>query len=120
QGVVFGKPDILEVAKTLRPEWVVAVTGIVNERPEKMVKADVVNGDIEIEITGIEVLNKAETPIFEVTESTAEINEETRLKNRYLDLRTERMTQNLTMRHRVAKLCRDYLDEAGFFEIETP
>lgn len=120
QGVVFGKPDVLEVAKTLRPEWVVSITGIVNARPEKMIKADVMNGNIEIEITGIEVLNKAETPVFEITESTSEIGEETRLKNRYLDLRTQRMSQNLHMRHRVAKLCRDYLDEAGFFEIETP
>lgn len=120
QGVVFGKPDVLEVAKTLRPEWVVAVTGIVNERPEKMTKVGVLNGDIEIEITDIEILNKAETPVFEINESSIDIGEETRLKNRYLDLRTERMSHNLIMRHRVAKLCRDYLDETGFLEIETP
>lgn len=120
QGVVFGKPEVLEVAKTLRPEWVVAVTGIVNERPEKMVKEGIINGDIEIEITDIKVLNTAETPAFEITESTADINEEVRLKNRYLDLRTERMQQNMKMRHKVAKLCRDYLDGQGFLELETP
>lgn len=120
QGVVFGKPEVLEVAKTLRPEWVVAVTGIVNERPEKMVKEGVINGDIEIEITDIKVLNPAETPAFEITETTADINEEVRLKNRYLDLRTERMQHNMKMRHKVAKLCRDYLDEQGFLELETP
>lgn len=120
QGIVFGKPEVLEIAKTLRPEWVVAITGVVNERPEKMIKSDVINGDIEIEITGIEVLNMAETPVFEITESTQDINEEVRLKNRYLDLRTERMQNNMKMRHKVAKLCRDHLDEQGFLELETP
>jgi aspartyl-tRNA synthetase len=120
QGVVFGKPEVLEVAKTLRPQWVVAVFGKVNERPEKMVKQGVLNGDIEIEITGFEVLNEAETPVFELTESTAGINEEVRLKNRYLDLRTQRMKNNITMRHKVAKLCRDFLDQENFLEIETP
>ena len=120
QGVVFGKPEVLEVAKILRPEWVVAVEGKINERPEKMVKEGIQNGDIEIEITGFQVLNKAQTPAFEINESTADINEEVRLKNRYLDLRTSRMHQNMVMRHKVAKLCRDHLDEEGFLEIETP
>jgi aspartyl-tRNA synthetase len=120
QGVVFGKPEVLEVAKTLRPEWVVTVTGKVNERPEKMIKEGVLNGDIEIEITGFELLNKAETPVFEVNESTADINEEVRLKNRYLDLRTQRMHNNMVMRHKVAKLCRDELDRQDFLELETP
>lgn len=120
QGVVFGKPEVLEVAKTLRPEWVVSVNGIVNERPEKMRKDGVLNGDIELEITGIEVLNMAETPAFEVTEDTTEINEEVRLQNRYIDLRTERMTQNLRMRGRVAQLVRNELYNEGFTEVETP
>lgn len=120
QGVVFGKPDVLETAKDLRPEWVVAITGKVNERPEKMVKEGVVNGDIELEITDIEVLNQAETPAFEVTESTAEINEETRLENRYVDLRTERMQNNMRMRGKVAQLIRNELVGQDFTEIETP
>ncbi|MDH5442010.1 MAG: OB-fold nucleic acid binding domain-containing protein [Candidatus Nomurabacteria bacterium] len=120
QGVVFGKPEVLEIAKTLRPEWVVAVTGIVNERPEKMVKAGVLNGDIELEITEITVLNTATTPAFELTESTIGINERVRLENRYVDLRTDRLQKNLRMRHAVAKLTRDILDDEGFTEIETP
>ncbi|MCA9352295.1 aspartate--tRNA ligase [Patescibacteria group bacterium] len=131
QGVVFGKPEVLEVAKTLRPEWVVAVTGIVNERNDKSAQEfkeheeqtgtrDFFIKDVEIEITEFEILNRAETPVFEINESTADINEEVRLKNRYLDLRTERMQNNLRMRHKVAKLCRDYLDEQGFCELETP
>lgn len=120
QGVVFGKPEVLEVAKTLRPEWVVAVTGKVNERPEKMIKEGELNGDIEIEITGFEVLNEAQTPVFEINESTQDINEEVRLHHRYLDLRTKRMHNNLVMRHKVAKHIRDVLDEQLFLEIETP
>ncbi len=120
QGVVFGKPEVLEVAKTLRPEWVVSVTGIVNERPEKMVKADILNGDIELEITGIEVLNMAETPAFEVTEDTSGINEEVRLQNRYVDLRTERMQKNMRMRGKVAEVIREELQNENFLEVETP
>ena len=131
QGIVFGKPEVLEVAKTLRPEWVLAVRGIVNERNDKNAKEfkervaetgirDFFIKDVEIEITGFEILNTAETPTFEITESTEGINEEVRLKNRYLDLRTERMQSNMKMRHKVAKLCRDYLDDKGFLELETP
>ena len=120
QGVVFGKPEVLEVAKELRPEWVVAISGMVNERPEKMIKTDILNGDIELEITGIEVLNKAETPVFELDKDTRDVNEETRLKYRYLDLRTERMKKNLTMRHKLISFVRNYLDEKSFVEIETP
>lgn len=120
QGVVFGKPEVLEVAKQLRSEWVVAVTGKVNERPEKMRKADIINGDIELEITGIEVLNKAETPPFDLTTDTMGINEETRLKYRYLDIRTERMQKNLRMRDRVITFFREYMHKNDFVEIETP
>lgn len=120
QGIVFGKPEVLEVAKDLRSEWVVAVTGIVNARPEKMVNADVANGDIELEITAIEVLNKAETPVFELDKDTRVVNEETRLKHRYLDLRTERMKNNIVARHKAVTFLRRELDAQGFFEIETP
>ncbi len=131
QGVVFGKPEVLEVAKTLRPEWVIAVTGVVNERNDKSAKEfkeieaqtgkrDFFIKDVELEITEFEILNKAETPVFEVNESTQDINEEVRLKNRYLDLRTERMHNNMIMRHKVAKLIRDELDALDFLELETP
>ena len=120
QGVVFGKPDVLEIAKTLRPEWVVSVHGIVNERPEKMRKEGVLNGDIELEITDIEVLNQADTPAFELDMDTREVNEVSRLSNRYVDLRTERMQRNIQMRHRLTASIRQLLDSQGFFEIETP
>jgi len=120
QGIIFGKPEVLESAKQLRPEWVVEVDGIINARPEKNINLDVLNGDVEIEVTDIKVLNKAETPVFELDKDTREVNEEVRLKNRYLDLRTERMQKNIQARHRVVKFIRDFLDKEEFFEIETP
>ncbi len=120
QGIIFGKPEVLESAKELRSEWVVEVDGVINERPEKNKNLEIINGDVEIEVTAIKVLNKANTPVFELDKDTRQVNEETRLENRYLDLRTERMQKNIIARHKVVKFIRDYLDEKGFFEIETP
>ncbi len=120
QGVVLPNSEAIEVAKETRPEWVVEVLGKVNKRPDKMINTEVENGDIEIEVLGIGILNKAETPAFEVSESTAEIDEEVRLKYKYLDLRTERMQKNIIARHNIFKFMRDYLCEKGFYEIETP
>lgn len=120
QGVVLPGSEALEVAKETRPEWVVEVSGKVNKRPEKMVKEGVQNGDIEIEILGLKILNKAETPAFEVTEDTRDINEEVRLENRFVDLRTKRLANNIKMRGRVAQMIRQELTEQGFTEIETP
>lgn len=120
QGVVFGKPEVLEIAKTLRPEFIVAISGIVNERPEKMRKDDVLNGDIELEITKIEILSEAETPVFEITENSIDKDEEVRLKYRYLDLRTERMQNNIRIRSEFVRRCREFLMQQDFVEIETP
>ena len=120
QGVVFGKPEVLAIAKTLHPEYCVNVTGIVNERPDKMKKPGVQNGDIELEITGIEVLATAETPPFDITEDTSGIDEEVRLHHRSLDLRTDRMQQNLRVRSEFVRRCRDFLLTRDFVEIETP
>lgn len=120
QGVVLPGSEALEAAKETRPEWVVEVSGKVNKRPERMVKEGVQNGDIEIEILGLKILNKAETPAFEVTEDTRDINEEVRLENRFVDLRTKRLANNIKMRGKVAQLIRQELTEQGFTEIETP
>ncbi|KKU60024.1 MAG: Aspartyl-tRNA synthetase [Parcubacteria group bacterium GW2011_GWA2_47_12] len=109
-----------ELASAVRPEWVIAVTGNVNKRPEKMINKDEPNGEIEIEITKIEVINKADTPPLDVRSEGKEIGEETRLKYRYLDLRRSRMQGNLALRHRFIKALRDFLDAEGFLEIETP
>lgn len=120
QGVVFGKPEVLEVAKTTREECVVEVTGIVNARPEKMVNAGVLNGDIELEITNINVLNEAAVLPFPITEDTRVVDESIRLKHRYLDLRNERMQKNIRVRHKIQKFVRDYFTEQDFVEVETP
>jgi aspartyl-tRNA synthetase len=120
QGVVFGKPEVLETAKQLRTEFVVEVKGVVNGRPEKMVKTGVLNGDIELEITNIEIINEAETAPFDLTEDSSGKDEEVRLRHRSLDLRTERMQRNMRVRSEFVKRCRDFLMERDFCEIETP
>lgn len=121
QGVVLpNRADVIEIAKTTRAEFVVAVTGIVNERPEKNKQADKINGDIELEVTGIEILNAAEPMPFDIGSDTREVGEDVRLKYRYVDLRSDRLQKNIRMRHRIIKTIRDYLDEQGFAEVETP
>jgi aspartyl-tRNA synthetase len=112
--------EAIEAVKEVRTEWVLEMKGIVNTRPPKNVKEDVLNGELEIEVTAISVLNKAETPYFDVTSDGKEIGEEHRLTYRYLDLRRERMQSNIRMRHKVAKLVRDLLSTDGFIEVETP
>ena len=110
----------IEIAGKIRPEWVLKVTGIVNKRPEKNINKDMQNGDLELEVAGIEILNKAETPPFEINENTIGVNEDIRMKYKYLDLRTERMQKNIRMRHRIIKFIRDFLDKENFIEVETP
>lgn len=121
QGVILpNSTEAMEVGKTLRPEWVVEVTGKVNERPERNKQADKQNGDIELEILGIKVLNKAETPPFDPSGDTMEVGEEVRLKYRYLDLRSKRMQKNIRMRDKIITFFRDYMHKNDFVEIETP
>ena len=109
-----------ELAGTVRTEWVLEVTGKVNARPEKMVKKDEPNGAVEIEITGIVVLNKAETPPFDVSSDGREIGEDIRLKYRYIDLRRPRMQANIRNRHKAMHFARDFYTKEGFIEVETP
>ena len=108
------------IAETVRPEWVIEVMGKVNKRPSKMVNSDEENGGIEIEMLSMHILNKSKTPPFEITEDTSDVDETTRLKYRYLDLRTERMQRNLKIRSRFVQKCRQYLFAKNFTEIETP
>ncbi len=112
--------EAMEQVKEVRTEWVLKIFGIVNKRPERNIKEGVINGNIELEITLIETLNKAETPNFDVTTDGREINEESRLIYRYLDLRRPRMQKNIRNRHKIAKFIRDFLDQEDFVEIETP
>lgn len=112
--------EALLVAQRVRPEWVVSVFAQVNKRPERNIKADVLNGDIELEVLNIEILNEAQTPPMDVTSDGHEIGEETRLKYRYLDLRRPRLQRNMRLRHDVALHVRNFLSKHGFIEIETP
>ncbi len=121
QGVVLpNRPEVIEIAKNCRPETVVAIEGIVNTRPERNVVADKVNGHIELEVTAIEVLNHAEPLPFEINVDTKEVNEEVRLKHRYLDLRSARMQRNIRTRDAIIKHIRDFLHTEKFIEVETP
>ena len=108
---------IFEKAASLRAEFVVAATGIVRERESKSQK--VATGDIEIEVTELRLLAKADTPPFEIVEHS-KANDMLRLKYRYLDLRRPEMQRMIALRHKIVKVCRDYFDEQGFLEIETP
>ncbi|MEI6843588.1 MAG: aspartate--tRNA ligase [bacterium] len=120
QGVVLPNSTAIETAKEIRTEWVVGITGKVNKRPEKNIKVGVLNGDIELEVLGIDVLNKTEALPFEISSDTKSVGEDVRLKYRYLDLRSERMQKNIRKRHKVIKYIRDFLDTENFIEVETP
>lgn len=117
QGVVFGKPEVLEIAKELGQEYAVAITGIVNKRPEKMVKEGVQNGDIELEITAIEVLNPAEALPFDMD---AEFTIDTLLDNRPLTLRREHDRAVFKIQHEILNAYRDFLTGEGFTEFQAP
>ena len=112
--------EVSETANKIRSEWVIEVSGKVNERPAKMVNKDEQNGAIEIEILSINILNEAETPPIDVRSEGTEIGEEVRLKYRYLDLRRPRMQKNIRMRDKVISFFRDYMHKNDFVEIETP
>lgn len=120
QSIILPKSTAMEVGKTLREEYVVEVIGMIRERPEQNKKAGVANGDIELEIEHITVLNTSQTPPFHIHEDTSAINESVRLEYRYLDLRNTRMVKNITHRFAVQHFVRNYLANEQFLEIETP
>ena len=109
--------DVFEKASSARSEYVLMAKGNVRERSAK--NTEIPTGEIEIEVTELRILNKSETPPFEIIENcqTAEL---TRLKYRYLDLRRPDLQKNILLRHKITKITRDYFDENGFIEIETP
>ncbi len=112
--------ETLAVADTVRFEWVLQISGKVQKRPAGMENPRIPTGEIEVIADEINVLNPAKTLPFMVSGEEPDADENTRLKYRYLDLRRERMSRNIVLRHRVVKFMRDYLDEQGFLEIETP
>jgi aspartyl-tRNA synthetase len=112
-------PKAHELSRTIRCEWVIAATGSVRPRGEGLENPKLATGQIEVLVEKLEVLNMAKTPPFELDAATR-TNEETRLTYRYLDLRRSEMQQRLRVRHRVTTLTRQYFDQLGFYEIETP
>jgi aspartyl-tRNA synthetase len=113
------QPEIHKTARALRTEWVIGVSGTVKHRSQGMENPKLPTGKIEIAIDELEILNKSKTPPFEVADES-NVGEETRLTARYIDLRRKVMQDKLRVRHRVAKIARDFFDENGFWEIETP
>ena len=112
-------PEAHAAAERFRSEWVVKVFGTVNARPEGTANPGLATGEIEVSASSTEVLNESKTPPFEVGDD-AEVDELLRLKYRYIDLRRPSMQETIMLRHRVVKYIRDFLDERGFLEIETP
>ncbi len=109
--------DVFEKAASVRSEYVLAAVGTVRERTSK--NPEIPTGDIEIAVTELRILNKAATPPFEIVEN-CKTDELIRLQYRYLDLRRPDLQRNLLMRHRITKVTRDYFDQNGFIELETP
>jgi len=107
-------------AKDLRLEWVLEVIGRVNKRPRGLENPKIDTGKIEIEALQLKILNQSKTLPIDIDKDGFEVGEEHRLKYRYLDLRRPRLQKNLRLRHKIILLMRQYLDEKGFIEIETP
>jgi aspartyl-tRNA synthetase len=112
-------PEAHQLVQDTRIEWVLQVSGVVNRRPAGMENPNLPTGEVELEIRQVQVLNPANTPPFAINKEE-DIEENVRLKYRYLDLRHERIRRNLELRHRVVKFIRDFLDSQGFLEVETP
>ncbi len=104
----------------IRPEFVLEVTGVVQARGEKQINPNMVTGTVEILAKSVKILNTAETPPFELDQDTMQYDEALRLEYRYLDLRTQRMQNNLRMRGKVFQFMRTYLTGKDFVEVETP
>ena len=109
--------EVFDKAFTVRSEYVLMAKGVVRERSSK--NKDIPTGDIEIEVKDLRVVGVSETPPFEIVEN-CQTSEVTRLKYRYLDLRRPDLQKNILLRHKITKITRDYFDENGFIEIETP
>ena len=114
------EPDLdLDTVQEFRNEWLIQVTGTVSERPEGTVNMNLPTGQTEVLASSVNVINPSNTPPFNVNDSS-NVDESLRMKYRYLDLRRPNLQENLWLRHRVVKHIRDFLDDKGFIEIETP
>jgi aspartyl-tRNA synthetase len=112
-------PQVLKTAEEMRSEYVVRLTGVVTMRPAGTENLKLPTGDIEVIVKEVEILNTSNTPPFYINEEV-DVDENVRLKYRYLDLRRPRLKENLMLRHRVTRFMHDFLDARGFIEVETP
>ncbi len=124
--IVFGADtdeQVMQLARKLRPETVIRAVGRVAERPEGNHNPKLATGDIEVRCDQVEILNQSLTPPFQLDggEPGSDLaSEDVRLRHRYLDLRRPAMQQTMLLRHRMIKIMRDYFDEHGFLDVETP
>ena len=109
----------LAAARAVRPEWVIRASGVVGARPAGTTNPKLATGDVEVVCRGLEVLNEAETPVFQPG-ATDLPGEEVRLEHRWLDLRRPAMQENMFLRSRIVKIMRDHFDALGFIDVETP
>ncbi len=118
--IIPDKKEAYGAARDLRGEFVIEMEGLVKERPASSVNPKIPTGKIEIEVKNIKILNESQTTPFEIEKDTREVHEDIRLKYRYLDLRTQRLRNNIITRSNVVKFIRDFYAEKEFVEIETP
>lgn len=109
-----------DILKNIRPEYVLRVDGLVQERGEKQKNPNLITGNVEVLAKSVKILASSETPPFEIDNEERQAGEELRLKYRYLDLRHERMKNNIVLRHNIIRSIREYLYPRDFLEIETP
>lgn len=121
--VVFwagGDEKLFKIAESLRSEFVVAITGKVQKRQPNQVNSDLPTGTVELAAEVLEIISESEVPPFQINSGPDEVGEDVRMQYRYLDLRSERMQRNIRVRHKFIKEIRNFLDNEGFVEIETP
>lgn len=112
--------EALEVAERIRSEYVVEITGTVTKRDDETINPKIKTGQVEVQAKSIEIINQSETPPFSINEENLNVDENIRLKYRYLDLRREKLAQSFKMRHQITRSIRQFLDGDGFYDVETP
>lgn len=113
-------PEAHKTAEQLRSEFVVEISGTVNQRPQNLINPNLPTGAVEIQAQSIKIISTAKPLPFDIDSDTRNVSEDLRLKYRYLDLRNERMRNNLKLRHKVIQFIRNYLTDLGFTEVQTP
>lgn len=120
--IVFGQAnkELHSKAEKLRGEFVISISGKIVDRSPETINKNLPTGEIEVSVSALEILNASKTPPIEIADARTEPDENVRLKYRYIDLRKDKMRENLIFRHKVTKAISDCLDQEGFLEIETP